>query len=101
MVSANVTIVSPVLGTVINLSEHVNPYARNVLFEITIAANWGWEVKLVLEPKFQDDVNNSLQSDTIDAVYGQRVEPGDELATLLHSIQYPHHTRRYLPNWNR
>ena len=90
VISEDVTIVSPVAGTIVSLTENINPYAGNVLFEIRIAVNWGWEVKLVLEPGFQDTVNNSLQSDMIDAVFGQHVEPGDELATLLFSTQYPH-----------
>ena len=90
VISDNVTIVSPVAGTVLGLSEHVNPYAGNVLFEIGIAVNWGWEVKLVLEPGFLDATNNSLQSGLIDAVFGQRVSPGDSLATLLFSDHYAH-----------
>lgn len=90
VISDNVTILSPTSGVISRVSERINPYAGNVLFEIGIAANWGWEVKLVLEPGFQDSVNNSLQSDMIDVVFGQRVQAGDELATLLHSEQYPH-----------
>ncbi len=90
MISDDVTIVSPIRGTVVGLSENINPYAGNVLFDIAISVNWGWEVKLVLEPGFQDSVNNSLQSNSIAAEVGQRVEPGDALATLLHSESYPH-----------
>ncbi|NHJ12740.1 MAG: hypothetical protein EAX95_03650 [Candidatus Thorarchaeota archaeon] len=90
VISDDATIVSPVKGMIVGLSENVNPYAGNVLFDISIAVNWGWSVKLVLEPGFQDDTNNSLQSSLIGATIGQRVEPGDELATLLHSTQYPH-----------
>ena len=52
------------------VSEHVNPYAGNVLFEIGIAVNWGWEVRLVLEPGFLDATNNTAQSDLIDAEFG-------------------------------
>jgi hypothetical protein len=90
VISDNVTIVAPVSGTVTSLSENINPYAGNVLFDIGISVNWGWEVKLVLEPGFLDATNNSLQSSMIDAEVGQRVEPGDELATLLLSDNYPH-----------
>jgi len=90
VISDNVTIVSPVAGTVMSLSEHINPYAGNVLFEIGIAVNWAWSVSLVIEPGFLDDTNNSLQSTMIDAEFGQRVEPGDALATLLFSENYPH-----------
>ncbi|MFW9817874.1 MAG: hypothetical protein ACFFEW_18310 [Candidatus Thorarchaeota archaeon] len=90
VISDNVTIVSPVAGTIVSYSEHINPYAGNVLFEIGIAVNWGWSVGLVLEPGFLDTTNNSLQSGEIDAVVGQRVEPGDALATLLFSDNYPH-----------
>ena len=52
VISDNVTIISQISGVISRVSEHVNPYAGNVLFEIGIAANWGWEVKLVLEPGF-------------------------------------------------
>ena len=90
MIASNVTIIAPVDGVVTGVGEHVNPYAGNVLFEIGIAVNWAWTVKLVLEPGFLDSVNNSLQSDLIDVSYGQQVHAGDELATLLHSENYPH-----------
>ena len=90
VISDNVDIVSPVTGTVVSVSEHVNPYAGNVLFEIGIAVNWGWSVKLVLEPGFLDATNNTLQSDLIDAEFGERVSAGDFLATLLFSGNYPH-----------
>jgi murein DD-endopeptidase MepM/ murein hydrolase activator NlpD len=90
VISDNVTIVSPVRGTIVSYSENINPYAGNVLFEIAIAINWGWDVHLVLEPGFRDATNNSLQSTLIDAIVGQQVSIGDELATLLFSDNYPH-----------
>ncbi|MGQ4912521.1 MAG: hypothetical protein ACP6KW_10165 [Candidatus Thorarchaeota archaeon] len=90
IISNNVTIVAPVQGTIVSVGEQINPYAGNTLFEITVAINWGWQVKLVLEPGFLDAANNSLQHDMIDAVSGQRVVPGDELATLLYSNNYAH-----------
>ncbi|MBE0526066.1 MAG: hypothetical protein IH631_03930, partial [Candidatus Thorarchaeota archaeon] len=46
VISENVTIVSPVHGTIISYSEHINPYAGNVLFEIAIAINLAWTVNL-------------------------------------------------------
>ncbi|MFW9793021.1 MAG: hypothetical protein ACFFEE_01865 [Candidatus Thorarchaeota archaeon] len=90
VISNNVTILSPVTGTVVSYSEHINPYAGNMLFEIGIAVNWAWTVQLVIEPGFLDATNNSLQSSMIDVEFGQRVEPGDALATLLFSENYPH-----------
>ena len=80
----------PVRGTIVSYSENINPYAGNVLFEIAIAINWGWDVHLVLEPGFRDATNNSLQSTLIDVIIGQSVSIGDELATLLFSDNYPH-----------
>ncbi|MFX1484931.1 MAG: hypothetical protein ACFFCP_17270, partial [Promethearchaeota archaeon] len=32
VISENVTIISPVSGTIVSYSEHINPYAGNVLF---------------------------------------------------------------------
>ncbi len=90
VISENVTIVSPTLGTIVSYSENINPYAGNILFEIAIAINLAWEVKLVIEPGFQDTTNNSLQSSLIDVTVGQQVNPGDELGTLLFSDHYPH-----------
>lgn len=90
IISDNVTIVSPVRGTISSYSENINPYAGNVLFEIAIAINWGWDVHLVLEPGFRDATNNSLQSTFINVNIGQQVSAGDELAMLLFSDNYPH-----------
>lgn len=95
VISDDVTIVSPVAGTVIGYSEHINPYAGNVLFEIVIGVNWAFSVNLVLEPGFLDETNNSLQSSMIDVQFGQHVAVGDTLATLLFSDNYPH--LHYMP----
>jgi len=90
VISDNVTIISPVRGTVVAYGEQINPYAGNVLFDITIAINWGWEAHLTIEPGFRDESNNTLQSTLINAHPPQQVSPGDELATLLFSENYPH-----------
>jgi hypothetical protein len=90
VISDNVTIISPVQGVIVSYTENINSYGGNVLFEINIAINLFWSVHLVLEPGFRDELNNSLQSSYIDVGIGQRVDPGDELATLLFSNQYPH-----------
>nr|MDO8100629.1 hypothetical protein [Candidatus Njordarchaeota archaeon] len=90
VVSQNVTIVSPVKGTVSGISESINPYAGNTLFDITIKMNWGWEVHLVLEPGFKDNTNNTLQHNSMHVTLFQRVNVGDPIATLLYSENYPH-----------
>ncbi|MFW9844705.1 MAG: M23 family metallopeptidase [Candidatus Thorarchaeota archaeon] len=90
VISDNVTVVSPVDGTIVSYVENINSYGGNVLFDIGIAVNWAWEVHLVLEPGFMDAENNSLQSSNIALSIGQRVSPGDELGTLLYSENYPH-----------
>ena len=90
VISDNVTIISPVTGAVVAYREHINPYAGNVLFDITIAVNWGWEVHLTIEPGFRDESNNTLQSTLINVNPPQQVSTGDELATLLFSDNYPH-----------
>lgn len=90
VISDDVTIISPVSGTITEVSENINPYAGNVLFGITITVNWAFSVKFALEPGFLDETNNSLQSSMIEADMGQRVSVGDSLATLLFSDSYPH-----------
>lgn len=90
VISDNVTIVSPASGTVVRVSENVNPYAGNVLFDVTIRINPTWAVHLVLEPGFVDEFNNSLQSDNILVSVNDILEAGDYVGTLLYSESYPH-----------
>jgi murein DD-endopeptidase MepM/ murein hydrolase activator NlpD len=90
VISDNVTVVSPVTGTVVQVTENINPYAGNVLFDITIRINPAWAIHLVLEPGFLDEVNNSLQSDNVLVSVNENLESGDSVATLLHSENYPH-----------
>jgi murein DD-endopeptidase MepM/ murein hydrolase activator NlpD len=90
VISDNVTIVSPADGTVVRVSENVNPYAGNVLFDVTIRINPAWAVHLVLEPGFLDEANNSLQSDNILVSINDVLEAGDVVGTLLSSESYPH-----------
>ncbi len=90
VISDNVTILSPTNGTAVSVSENINPYAGNVLFDITIRINFAWEVHLVLEPGFQDEYNNSLQSNNIQVSVNDILEAGDIIATLLYSESYPH-----------
>jgi len=90
VISDNVTVVSPVNGTVVQVTENVNPYAGNVLFDVTVRINLAWEIHLVLEPGFLDATNNSLQSDNILVSANDNLEVGVVVATLLHSENYPH-----------
>ena len=90
VISDNVTIVSPANGTVTRVSENVNPYAGNVLFDVTIRINPDWAIHLVLEPGFLDATNNSLQSDNIQVSVNDVLEIGDVVGTLLYSESYPH-----------
>ncbi len=90
VISDNVTILSPANGTAVSVSENINPYAGNVLFDITIRINFAWEVHLVLEPGFLDETNNSLQSNNILVSANNVLETGDIVATLLYSENYPH-----------
>lgn len=94
VINTSVTIVSPVKGTVIAITEHQNEHSviQNILFDIQIQINWGWTVKLVLEPNFpgEDVYNNTLQRESISVSLFQRLEVGSQIATLLYSGYYSH-----------
>ncbi len=90
VISTDVTVIAPCSGKITAISETVNPYAGNVLFSIGITVDFVWAVKLVLEPGFHDDTNNSAQHDAIRVSIGESVTTGTELARLLHSENYPH-----------
>jgi len=94
VINMSVTIVSPVKGTVIAINERQNEHSviQNILFDIQIQINWGWNVKLVLEPNFPgDDVyNNTLQRESINVLLFQRLEVGTQIAILQYSGYYSH-----------
>jgi len=94
VINTSVTIISPVKGTVVAITEHQNENSviKNILFDIQIQINWGWNVKLVLEPNFPgDDIyNNTLQRESIGVSLFQRIEVGTRIATLLFSGYYSH-----------
>ncbi len=90
VVAENVTIVAPCDGVVASVSEHENPYAGNTLFEVSITVDMLWQVKLVLEPGFADQVGNAAQRAAIDVQAGEAVSTGDRVALLLYCEGYPH-----------
>lgn len=94
VVNTSVTIISPVKGTIIGIEERKNEHSiiQNILFDVKIQINWGWKVKLVLEPNFPgDDVyNNTLQTNSINVSLFQRIEVGTPIATLVYSGYYSH-----------
>jgi murein DD-endopeptidase MepM/ murein hydrolase activator NlpD len=90
VISENVTIISPANGTVTRVTENVNPYAGNILFDVMVRINPAWEIHLVLEPGFLDATNNSLQSDNVLVSVNDVLQTGDVVANLLNSGNYPH-----------
>jgi len=94
VINTSVTIISPAKGTVVEITERKNEHSviQNILFDIRIQINWGWSVKLVLEPNFfgNDTINNTLQRNLIKVSFLQRVDIGTEIATLLYSGYYSH-----------
>jgi murein DD-endopeptidase MepM/ murein hydrolase activator NlpD len=94
VINTSVTIVSPVEGTVIAINERQNMQSeiQNILFEIKININGGWNVNLVLEPNFPgvDVDNNTLQRESIQVSLFQRLDVGTQIATLLNSGYYSH-----------
>jgi murein DD-endopeptidase MepM/ murein hydrolase activator NlpD len=90
VISEDVTIVSPANGTVVSVTENLNPYAGNVLFDVAVRIYPDWVIHLVLEPGFLDATNNSLQSDNIMVSVNDILEAGDVVGTLLYREGYPH-----------
>jgi len=88
VISDDVTIVSPVNGTVVRVTENVNPYSGNVFFDVTVRINLAWEIHFVLEPGFLDEVNNSLKSDSILVSTNDNLVAGDMVATLEREDNY-------------
>jgi hypothetical protein len=88
-INQSVTIIAPVKGTIISITSKQNPNnpLHNILYSIDILVNWGWRVSLVLEPMFNgnDTANNALQQSAIKATFLQRVEVGQEVASLLYA----------------
>ncbi len=88
-INQSVTILSPVQGTVIAITSQQNPNnpIHNILYQIHIVINWAWSVSLVLEPMFNgaDTTNNSLQQAAIKVTALQRLQVGQEVATLLYA----------------
>ncbi len=88
-INQSVTILAPIQGTVLGVTSNQNPNnpINNILYSIDILVNWGWRVSLVLEPMFNgnDSTNNSLQQAAIKVTALQRVQVGQEVATLLYA----------------
>lgn len=90
VVSDNVTILSPISGTVIAVGEQENTYADNMLFEVSIAVNWFWSVKLVLEPDSAADSINNGQRENIVVQPFSKVSKGETVGTLILGGSYTH-----------
>jgi len=94
VINDTVTIISPVQGTVISITEQKNSYSENsnVLFSVNILINWGWTVELCIEPNFDGDdtYNNTLQREAIMVSPLQRVNVGDPIADLLYANDGSH-----------
>ncbi|MFW9933600.1 MAG: hypothetical protein ACFFDR_13195, partial [Candidatus Thorarchaeota archaeon] len=90
VVSDNVTILSPISGTVIAVGEQENTYADNMLFEVSIAVNWFWSVKLVLEPDSAADTINNGQRENIIVQPFSKVSKGETVGTLILGGSYTH-----------
>ncbi len=94
-INDSVTLISPVKGTVISISEQENVHSdiNNVLFSVKIMVNLGWIVDFVIEPMFpgSDVENNTLQREAISVSLFQKVDVGDEIGTLLYNEgEYSH-----------
>ena len=94
VINKSVTIVSPTSGTVLFISENKNPNSENynILFSIDIQINWGWKLSLVLEPNYNGDneTMNTHQRESIKVALLQRINVGDEVATLLYDNSGSH-----------
>lgn len=94
VINDSVTIVAPVNGRIMEISEHKNPHSvnNNVLFNILIKVNYGWDVKLVLEPNYDgdDEASNTLQRNAIAVSVMQDVKVGDTIAELIYANDGSH-----------
>ena len=83
-------IISPCYGTVSRISSSINPYKGHIMISIHIVINFGWSVMLVFEPYSNDTDFHEVQLSLINVEVGMKLEPSNEIGTLLNGGEYPH-----------
>jgi len=84
------TLVSPVNGMVLSITENQNPYHPYIMFHVAIMINYYWTVTLVIEPGLNTSALNALQRAMITVQPFQQVSAGQAIATILEGEYYPH-----------
>ena len=86
-------LLSPCYGIVERIWYNINPYSGGgevAMIHVSIRINYGWSVKLVLEPWANTTEFRDKQLAAIIVTVGTRVQPGDLVGTLLYNYENPH-----------
>ena len=83
-------ILSPCTGTIGIISSTVHEIKGHIMISINIRINLSWSVMIVFEPYSNSTTVHEEQLSLINAKFGQRIEVGDELGTLLNGGEFPH-----------
>ncbi|MFW9924650.1 MAG: hypothetical protein ACFFDW_15315 [Candidatus Thorarchaeota archaeon] len=90
-ISVNGTkVISPCTGTVGFITSTVNKNKGHIMISINIVINLRWSIMLVFEPYSNSSEFHDYQMSLLKVKFGQRVEIGDEIGTLLIGGDFPH-----------
>ncbi len=83
-------ILSPCTGTIGLITSTVHEIKGHIMISINIRINLAWSVMIVFEPYSNSTVLHEEQLSLINAKFGQHIETGDQLGTLLNGGEFPH-----------
>jgi hypothetical protein len=85
-------LLSPCTGIIDGIWYNINPYSSGevAMIHVSIRINYGWTVKLVLEPWANITEIRDQQLAAVVVKVGEKVQPGDLIGTLLYNYEYPH-----------
>ncbi|NHJ85003.1 MAG: M23 family metallopeptidase [Asgard group archaeon] len=83
-------VISPCTGTVGIITSSVNKNKGHIMISINIRINWKWSIMLVFEPYSNSTEFHEYQMSLLKVKFGQKVQIGDEIGTLLIGGDFPH-----------